>query len=81
MTLGHSHKIYQVSLMTAIERKLEKKGIKVVWDDFIRDLKAFRAIRVKFTGKTYQLRTECRGAVSSAFQAVGIRIPPAMQSV
>lgn len=68
-------------LMTAIERKLEKRGIKVVWDDFIRDLRSFRAIRVRFTGKTYQLRTECRGTVSSAFQAVGIRIPPVMQSV
>ena len=68
-------------LMTAIERKLEKKGIKLVWDDFIRDLRAFRAIRVKFTGKTYQLRTECRGNVSYAFQALGLRIPPVMQSV
>ena len=68
-------------LMTATGRKLEKKGIKLVWNDFIRDFRAFRAIKVNFTGKTYQLRTECRGNVSSAFQALGLRIPPVMQSV
>jgi len=68
-------------LMTAMEKKLEQKGIKVSWDDFIRDLRAFRAIKTKFSGKTYQLRTECRGDVASAFRALGLRIPPVIQSV
>ena len=68
-------------LMTAMERKLEEKNVKPAWNDFIRDLRAFRAINVMFTGKTYQLRTECRGVVSAAFQSVGLRIPPVMQNV
>ena len=68
-------------LMTAMEKKLEQKGIKVCWDDFIRDLRAFRAIKTKFSGKTYQLRTECRGDVANAFRALGLRIPPVIQSV
>lgn len=68
-------------LMTAVERKLEEKHVKIAWGDFIRDLRAFRAVQANFTGKTYLMRTECRGVVSAAFHAVGLRIPPVLSEI
>jgi len=68
-------------LMTALEKKLEEKGIETSWDDLIRDLRAFRAIKVHFSNKDYRLRTECRGAVYHIFQAVGLHLPTVVELV
>jgi transposase len=62
--------------------KIQNSDKALSWDDVIRDLRSFRAIKVTFSGKTYLMRTEFKGTAYRCFSAgsigqiVGLKLPP-----
>ncbi|MCK4224074.1 MAG: hypothetical protein KAX39_02760 [candidate division Zixibacteria bacterium] len=81
-------------LLIALRKSLrEHSPVKaLIWDDVIRDLRSFRAIKATFSaggrsasggsGKTYLMRTEFKGTAHRCFsagsigQSVGLKPPP-----
>jgi len=66
-------------LVVALRKRLESLGLKIEWDDLIRDLSQLRAIELKLDDERYLLRTDVQGVAYAAFQAVGLRPPPLAQ--
>jgi hypothetical protein len=58
-----------------LQAKLEKKGVKTSWPDFMRDLSQLQAVRMDLDGNPYLIRTNSDGKAYHAFKAAGVQPP------
>jgi hypothetical protein len=77
-TVGHIVGCFlALRLEVDLQRRLDAAGVNCSWPDLMRDLDQVKAVEVTLDGRRYRLRTELRGAASTAFAAAGVR-PPSM---
>jgi transposase len=57
------------------------KNPQVSYREALKDLEQVKAVRVELDGRAFLLRTELPGRAYDAFQAVGLRPPPRLQSL
>jgi hypothetical protein len=67
-------------LEIALQKKLAGLGVRVPWSRLLADLSALKAVEITLDGKEYVVRTDLAGDCYRAFQAVGLRPPPRIQS-
>ncbi|HTP26994.1 MAG TPA: transposase [Anaeromyxobacteraceae bacterium] len=68
-------------LRSELQYRLEAKGYRdLEWADIIRDLDALTVTDVEHGGKRVLLRNEATGTCGKVFQAVGVALPPTLQS-
>lgn len=63
-------------LAALLRRKLSAAGLKIPWDEVIRDLSSVRAVEMQFGWECYRMRPPLCGHAGAIFQAVGVRVPP-----
>lgn len=68
-------------LLKELEYLLEIAGFHFEWEVIKQDLKALKEVVIEENGKTFILRTECRGVCGKVFQAVGVSLPPTIRSI
>jgi len=68
-------------LRKELDRRLEKAGHLLEWADMQQDLQSLQEITVEENGKSLALRSECKGACSKVFQAVGVALSPTIREV
>lgn len=68
-------------LAALLKRKLKEAGLKIQWDEVIRDLSAMRAVTVQLGGENYLMRSPLKGCAGQVFNAVGVKAPPLAQPV
>lgn len=68
-------------LESALARLLKAQGSTGSYREVLADLEQMRAVRFETGGKTWLWRTELPGKAYAAFQAVGFRPPPRVQSL
>jgi hypothetical protein len=66
-------------LAALLRKKLADAGLKLPWDEVIRDLSAVRAVTVELGGEQYVLRSPMTGHAGKVFAAVGVKPPPLAQ--
>lgn len=66
-------------LAAFLRRKLARAGLKLPWDEVIRDLSQVRAIVVELAGERYLMRSPLKGCAGQVFAAAGVRVPPLAQ--
>lgn len=62
-------------LLRVLEGALEKASLKLEWGRFMEDLGALETITVEQDNKRFALRTDARGDVGKAFQAIAVALP------
>jgi hypothetical protein len=67
-------------LEIALQRKLAELGARPPWSRLLADLSALKAVQITLDGNEYVVRTDLAGDCYRAFQAVGLRPPPRIQS-
>lgn len=67
-------------LAALLRKKLSDAGEKPQWDEIIRDLSSVRAVTVDLGGEHYLMRSPLKGCAGKVFAAVGVKVPPAVQS-
>lgn len=68
-------------LEAALARLLKSRDTSDSYREVLADLEQLRAVRLETRGKTWLWRTELPGKAYGAFQAVGVRPPPRVQSL
>jgi len=58
-------------LVHELKERLKRKGLRVEWQDLLRDHLEVREVEVRHGGKRYILRTPFKGVAGKVFQAVG----------
>lgn len=66
---------------SALARMLKDKDTKTSYREVIEDAAQMKAVRVQLDGHAFILRTELIGKAYNAFQVLGIRPPPRLQSL
>ena len=61
--------------------RLALQGDKFEWGEILRDLEALQYVEVEHQGKRFLLRSEAKGSCSAVFRAVGVALPPTIQTV
>jgi hypothetical protein len=75
-TIGHIVGCFlALRLEVDLQRRLDERGVDASWPDIMRDLGEVKAVDVTLDNERYKLRTDLRGAASSAFAAAGVRPP------
>jgi len=62
-----------------LRRRLAQAGLKLPWDEVIRDLSQLRAVLVKLDGERYLMRSPLKGCAGQVFAALGVKVPPLAQ--
>jgi hypothetical protein len=60
---------------------LREKNPQMSYRKVLQDLEQVKAVRVELDDRAFLLRTELPGRAYDAFQAVGLRPPPRLQSL
>jgi len=68
-------------LKIALQKELEKTGIKMPWQTILDDLEALKAVHFEISGKEYLLRTEFSGCAYDVFKAAGVKPPKTLQCI
>ncbi len=63
-------------LLHELDRRLQRKDLKLEWGDVLRDLAQVREVEVRHAQKRYVLRPPLKGTAGHAFQPAGVAIPP-----
>lgn len=63
-------------LVIELRRRLSEKGDIPPWDDIIRDLCAFQAVKLAIDGKEFLVRSDFEGVAHRCFMAAGVKPPP-----
>jgi len=63
-----------------LQRKLAELGARPSWFRLLADSSALKAVQTTLDGNEYVVRTDLVGGCYRAFQAVGVRPPPRIQS-
>lgn len=76
-TKGHVFCSYlALVLVIELRRRLSEKGDIPPWDDIIRDLRAFQAVKLAIDGKEFLVRNDFEGVAHRCFMAAGVKPPP-----
>ena len=59
--------------------RLASKGVKLEWNDIVRDLNEFQEMETVFSGKPFVLRSQLKGCAHKVLQAVGVAAPPTVR--
>jgi transposase len=63
-------------LMKELQERMDKRGWQSEWADLVNDIEGLKEIKIGTGNKEVLLRSELKGDVGKAFQAVGVAIPP-----
>lgn len=66
-------------LRNRLYRLLEENGERFEWAEIQNDLKSLVEMKIRQQGKTFLVRSECRGGCGKIFQSVGVAIPPTVR--
>jgi transposase len=66
---------------STLARMLKEKRPQANYREVLRDLEQVKAVRVELNSRALLLRMELPGRAYDAFQAVGLRPPPRLQSL
>ena len=78
---GHSFgNFLALYLKNTVQKALEKKSLKIPWDELIGNLKTIKVIQRDLNGSTHLLHTDFRGIAHRVFQILGAKSPPTFQS-
>lgn len=66
-------------LVRELDRCLEQAGVRVEWNDLLRDLKALQLMELQEGPKRMWVRSQVQGCCASVFSAVGLALPPVLQ--
>jgi transposase len=66
---------------STLARMLREKNPQVNYRKVLKGLKQVKAVRVELDDRAFLLRTELPGRAYDAFQSVGLRPPPRLQSL
>lgn len=66
-------------LAAELKRRLAAAGLKLPWDEIIRDLSALRAIEASVGGELHLMRPPLKGCAGKVLAAVGVKAPPVAQ--
>ena len=67
-------------LRKELHDRLAIQGDQFEWAEIIRDLEALQYVEVEHQGKRFLLRSEAKGSCSAVFRAVGVAMPPTIQT-
>jgi hypothetical protein len=68
-------------LRKEIQDRLESQGVKLEWEEMLRDLEALEYTEVESQGSRYLLRSDLAESTAAVFRAAGVAIPPSVQKV
>lgn len=68
-------------LRKELDKRLDQHGYDFEWADIKQDLSALQETVLEDTGKTFVIRSECRGVCGKIFQSVGVAIPPTIREI
>jgi hypothetical protein len=68
-------------LLKELSDALDDHGVSVEWQTLRRDLDALDETELELQGKRFVIRSETRGEVGRAFQAVGAALPPTIRRI
>ena len=60
---------------------LEKKGLKLEWNDILRDLERLQEVETIFSRRRFILRSQLKGCAGAVLQAVGVAVPPTIREL
>lgn len=66
-------------LVRELDRCLEQAGVRVEWNDLLRDLKALQRMELQEGPKRLWVRSQVQGCCAQVFHAVGLALPPVLQ--
>jgi hypothetical protein len=67
-------------LRKELQERCAAAGIKPEWGDVLRELDRLQQASIEHDSKTWQVRTEATGTVTALAKAVGIALPPRVQT-
>jgi transposase len=59
--------------------RLAAKGLKLEWNDIVRDLIELEEMHTVFSGKSFVLRSQLKGCAHKVLQSAGVAIPPTVR--
>lgn len=65
-----------ILLRRELERRLEKRGYSLEWNDILHDLSSVEEVTADLSGKRIVFRSEMKGCAGKLFQAAEVQIPP-----
>ena len=75
-TKGHVFCSYlALVLVIELRRRVREKGDVPPWDEIIRDLRAFQAVKLSIDGKEFLVRSDFEGVAHLRFMAAGVKSP------
>jgi transposase len=66
-------------LRKRLQDRLEEKGLRMEWDDVIRDLNELVEMEISVQGKGYVIRSETKGVAGKVAQACGVALPSTLR--
>jgi len=66
-------------LLRELDRCLEGAGLRIEWNDLLRDLKALQRMELQEGSKRMWVRSQVQGCCAQVFSAVGLALPPVLQ--
>ncbi len=70
-----------ILLRRELERRLDKRGFDLEWNDILNDIAAVEEVETEISGKRIIFRSELKGCAGKVFQAAGVAIPPPVRFV
>ena len=68
-------------LRKELERRLNDAGHVFEWSDIKQDLKALQQVTIEESGKSFAIRSECKGNCGKIFQAVKVALPATIREI
>jgi len=70
-----------LQLQKALMNRLESNGYEFEWSEIVQDLEALQEVEIEEKGKTFVVRTECKGVCGKIFKALKVALPPTIREV
>jgi len=70
-----------LQLQKALINRLESNGYEFEWSEIVQDLEALQEVEIEEKGKTFVVRTECKGVCGKIFKALKVALPPTIREV
>ena len=70
-----------ILLRRELERRLDRKGHKLEWNDIVHDLAAVEEVTADLSGRRVVFRSEMKGCAGKVLQAAGVAIPPTVKFI
>ena len=68
-----------ILLRRELERRLEKRGLSLEWNDILHDIAAVEEVTAEISDKRVIFRSEMKGCAGKVFQAAKVAIPPTVR--